>query len=180
MKEENNAAGGTQGARRASEVEPAAAGPVLRWSARRKQEAVLRLLRGEPLDAVSRAMGVESYRLEEWRSRAVAGMEAALRERGDDDPAAAHLREAQRVIGEMAMQNDLLRDRKKKRTGDHGGCGDKKPGDIPRHREALRRGACLRGMGCAPLVLLWATGVRTFWEGCAGAAAARPEAGGQR
>ena len=116
MKEENNAGGGTQGARRASEVEPAAAGPVLRWSARRKQEAVLRLLRGEPLDAVSRAMGVESYRLEEWRSRAVAGMEAALRERGDDDPAAAHLREAQRVIGEMAMQNDLLRDRIKKKN----------------------------------------------------------------
>jgi len=116
MKEANNAAGETQGARRASEVEPAAAGPVLRWSARRKQEAVLRLLRGEPLDMVSRAMGVESYRLEEWRSRAVAGMEAALRERGDDDPAAAQLREAQRVIGEMAMQNDLLRDRIKKRN----------------------------------------------------------------
>jgi len=114
--ESTHAAGETKGARRASEVEPAAAGPVLRWSARRKQEAVLRLLRGEPLDVVGRAMGVETYRLDEWRSRAVAGMESALRERGDDDPGAAHLREAQRVIGEMTMQNELLRDRIKKKN----------------------------------------------------------------
>ncbi|MEI7903093.1 MAG: IS3 family transposase [bacterium] len=117
MNEENtHAAGSTKGARRASEGEPAAAGPVLRWNARRKQEAVLRLLRGEPLDAVGRGLGVETYRLEEWRTRAVAGMEAALRERGDDDPAEANLREAQRVIGDMAMQNELLRDRIKKKN----------------------------------------------------------------
>jgi hypothetical protein len=53
MNEESpHAAGETKGTRRAREVEPAAAGPVLRGSARRKQEAVLRLLRGEPLDVV--------------------------------------------------------------------------------------------------------------------------------
>jgi len=34
---------------------------------RRKREVVLRLLRGEPLDAVSREVGVEVYRLEQWR-----------------------------------------------------------------------------------------------------------------
>lgn len=117
MKDERtNAADETQGARRASEVKAAAAGPVIRWSARRKQEAVLRLLRGEPLDAVSRALGVESYRLDEWRTRAMAGIAAALRERGDDDPVAAQLRDAQRVIGELAMQNELLRDRIKKKN----------------------------------------------------------------
>jgi transposase len=117
MKEENTrAAGETKGARRASEVEPAAAGPVRRWSARRKQEAVLRVLRGEPLELVGRELGIETYRLEEWRTRAVAGMEVALRERGDDDPVETQLRDAQRVIGEMAMQNELLRDRIKKKN----------------------------------------------------------------
>ena len=34
-----------------------------RWSARRKREVVLRLLRGEPVDALSRELGVEIYRL---------------------------------------------------------------------------------------------------------------------
>lgn len=33
------------------------------------------------------------------------------------------------------------------------GGDDKKSGAIARHGEALRRGACLRGMGCAPLIL---------------------------
>ena len=40
-------------------------GPKQRWSARRKREVVLRLLRGEPLDAPSRELGVEVYRLEQ-------------------------------------------------------------------------------------------------------------------
>ena len=45
------------------------AGPkvIQRWSAVRKREIVLRLLRGESLDAVSREIGVEVYRLERWR-----------------------------------------------------------------------------------------------------------------
>jgi len=34
-----------------------------------KKEAVLHLMRGEPADAVSRELGVEIYRLEEWRER---------------------------------------------------------------------------------------------------------------
>jgi hypothetical protein len=98
-------------------VKPAAAaGVVLRWNARRKQEAVLRLLRGELVDQVSRELGVEAYRLEEWRTRALGGMESALRERGDDDPVVADLRAAQRCIGELTMENDLLRDRIKKKT----------------------------------------------------------------
>lgn len=36
-----------------------------RWSVRRKREVVLRLFRGEPLEAVSREVGVEVYRLEQ-------------------------------------------------------------------------------------------------------------------
>ena len=38
-----------------------------RWSAQRKVDAVMRLFRGEDLDSVSRDLGIESYRLNEWR-----------------------------------------------------------------------------------------------------------------
>ena len=73
----------TDGARRATGVRAdAAAGgagalaPRQRWSASRKRDVVLRLLRGESLDAVSREVGVELYRLEAWKERALAGSRA--------------------------------------------------------------------------------------------------------
>ena len=49
--------------------------PGQRWSASRKRDVVLRLLRGESLEALSREMGVEIYRLDAWRERAMAGLE---------------------------------------------------------------------------------------------------------
>ena len=39
-----------------------------RWSANKKADAVLRLLRGEPLDELSRELGVEAHRLAAWRA----------------------------------------------------------------------------------------------------------------
>jgi transposase len=47
-----------------------------RWSAARKREIVLRLLRGESLDMISREVGLEPYRLERWRDKALASMDA--------------------------------------------------------------------------------------------------------
>ena len=79
-----------------------------RWSARRKREVVLRLLRGEPLDALSREVGVEIYRLEQWREKAVLGIDEALKDR-TGDPLAAELDAAKRHIGELSMENELLR-----------------------------------------------------------------------
>ncbi|MBI1893678.1 MAG: hypothetical protein HYS14_06170 [Candidatus Rokubacteria bacterium] len=38
-----------------------------RWSAQRKTALVLRLLRGEPLDAVSRESQVPAHELESWK-----------------------------------------------------------------------------------------------------------------
>ena len=117
MVESTKAADETKGARRASEEKSAAAtGPVRRWNTRRKQEVVMRLMRGESLDKVSREVGVEIYRLEEWRSRAIAGMESALRERSGNDPVSNELRKAQRCIGELTMENNLLRERVKKKA----------------------------------------------------------------
>ena len=76
----------TEGARRATGVsaDGAAVGlgalaPGQRWSASRKRDVVLRLLRGESLDAVSREVGLEAYRLEAWKARALAGLELGLK-----------------------------------------------------------------------------------------------------
>lgn len=74
-----------------SSGETAGSTVIQRWSAARKREVVLRLLRGESLDAISREIGVEVYRLERWRDRALAAMDAGLKERSDDDPLQATL-----------------------------------------------------------------------------------------
>lgn len=58
-----------------------AAPEVKRWSANRKKEVVLRLLRGESVDALSRELGIEIYRLEEWHQKALQGVESALKAR---------------------------------------------------------------------------------------------------
>ena len=80
-----------------------------RWSARRKQEIVLRLLRGEPIEAIARELGIEPYGLERWRDRALTGMAAGLKERADDDPAEVTLAAAHQRVGELSMENELLR-----------------------------------------------------------------------
>ncbi len=107
----------TEGARRATGVRAvdAAAGagslaPGQRWSAGRKREVVLRVLRGESLDALSREVGVEIYRLEEWRERALAGLELSLKNR-QGDPLSEALDAAKRHIGELSMEIELLRER---------------------------------------------------------------------
>ena len=69
---------------------------------------MLRLLRGEPVEALSRELGVEIYRLEAWREKALAGMDAGLKAR-HNDPLEDKLNEATRRIGELVMENELLR-----------------------------------------------------------------------
>lgn len=81
---------------------------VKRWSTNRKKEVVLRLLRGEPIDALSRELGIETYRLEAWRERGLAALDAGLRERGDD-PLTRQLDEAKYRIGELSMEVEILR-----------------------------------------------------------------------
>jgi transposase-like protein len=111
-KSNGSAPASPEGARSASagEAGAAAAGPgaVRRWSAGRKREVVLRLLRGESIDALSREFGVEIYRLEHWRERALAGLDAGLKER-ESDPVEAKLDEANRRIGELTMEIEILR-----------------------------------------------------------------------
>ena len=107
----------TEGARRATGVRADSSmsgerplGPGQRWSVGRKRDVVLRLLRGESVDALSREVSVEIYRLEEWRERALAGLELGLKNR-QGEPLAEALDAAKRHIGELSMENELLRER---------------------------------------------------------------------
>ncbi len=78
-----------------------------RWTVARKREAALRLLRGEPVELLSRELGVEIFRLEAWRHKALAGIDASLKER-KGDPVKAELDLAMKRIGELTMQVELL------------------------------------------------------------------------
>jgi transposase len=94
-------------------LEVAMTAEVQRWSKRRKMEVVLRLLRGESLDEVSRDVKVEISRLETWRDKGIHGLEEAKKER-EGDPIQAQLDEVNRRLGELIMENELLREKAKK------------------------------------------------------------------
>src|SRR3954466_8967382 len=78
-----------------------------RMSARRKQEAVLRLLRGEDLELVSRELGVTAAELSGWRGAFLAAGEVSLASRRADarDAESGRLKEK---VGELTMANELL------------------------------------------------------------------------
>ena len=81
-----------------------------RWSSRRKTEVVLRILRGEALDGLSRELGVTAATLAQWRDQFLAAGQAGVRSRPTDarDEDLARLRAK---IGELTMENELLRER---------------------------------------------------------------------
>ena len=89
--------GAPEGARSATGGATSTTGGALpegqRWSVGRKLAVVTRFLGGESLEMVSREVGVPIYQLEEWRDKALLGMESALKSR-KDDPTERKLAEA--------------------------------------------------------------------------------------
>src|SRR5829696_6125428 len=101
-----------------------------RWSAGKKMDAVLRLLRGEPLETLSRELGVEAHRLAAWRDDFLEGGKEALKgqrpDRSADDRA---LRQAERKVGQLTMENEILRAAAEKRALlSHPWVGQARPG----------------------------------------------------
>jgi len=89
--------------RRGNEV-----GGTGRWSARRKMEAVLRLLKGEDLDALSRELRVTAATLSEWREVFLASGIAGLKSReidGRDEKIAA----LEKALAETALDLSISR-----------------------------------------------------------------------
>ena len=78
-----------------------------RMSAQRKQGAVLRLLRGEALELVSRALGVTAAELSAWREAFLAGGAASLKTRPADGRA-VEVGRLKAKVGELTMANELL------------------------------------------------------------------------
>ncbi len=79
-----------------------------RWSARRKEEVVLRLLRGESLDLLARETGQPAGVLSGWREEFLAAGREGLKSR----PRPAEEREladAQRKIGELSLDLDIAK-----------------------------------------------------------------------
>ena len=78
-----------------------------RMSRQRKRDAVLRLLRGEDLDTVSRALGVTAATLSAWRDAFLAAGEASLATR----PTQGEEIETTRLkakLGERLLERELL------------------------------------------------------------------------
>ncbi len=78
-----------------------------RFSSRRKTSAVLRLLRGEDLELVSRELGVTVATLSGWRDDFLAGGQAALKSRPADDRD-DEIDRLRAKVGELTMDNELL------------------------------------------------------------------------
>jgi hypothetical protein len=55
-------------------------------------------------------LAVPIYKLEQWRTKAEAALDGALKER-EGEPANVELAAAMQRIGELSMENELLRSR---------------------------------------------------------------------
>ena len=76
-----------------------------RWSVQRKSELILRLLRGEALDAVSRESQVPAHELESWKRIFLEQGTRGLKTRSD--PEERELTLARAKIGELMMRLEL-------------------------------------------------------------------------
>jgi len=98
------------GAARPQESGDAAPGRGGRMSRQRKTAAVLRLLRGEDLETVSRSLGVTAATLTWWRDAFLSAGEAALASR----PESGGVLENDRLkakLGEVMIERDLLHEK---------------------------------------------------------------------
>ncbi len=76
-------------------------------SRRRKRDAVLRLLRGEDLETVSRTLGVTAATLTAWRDACLAAGEASLASRPAEGEEIESGRRKAR-LGEVLLERELL------------------------------------------------------------------------
>lgn len=76
-------------------------------TARRKQEAVLRVLRGEPLEIVARELAVTAADLSGWRDAFLEAGATSLRSRARDDRDAT-IDRLRTKVGELTMDAELL------------------------------------------------------------------------
>lgn len=82
---------------------------VHRFSARKKGEIVLRVLKGESLDELSRELAVPASRLSEWRDEFLRAGEVSMKTR-EPNAQDEEIRKLKETIGSIAMENEVLRE----------------------------------------------------------------------
>jgi hypothetical protein len=82
----------------------------VRFSAQKKTEVVLRLLRGEDIDLLSREVGIPASRIAAWREAFLEAGQASMKKRlaGERDRELSRLREK---LGESTMEIELLNEK---------------------------------------------------------------------
>lgn len=100
----------TERRRSRSGVAGGSAPDVGRWSSKRKMEAVLRVLKGEALDAVSRSLKISTTKLAAWRDEFLEAGQAGLKAR-EPDHRDEQIKDLHAKIGEITMENELLYDK---------------------------------------------------------------------
>ena len=88
-----------------------------RFGSARKMETVLRLLRGEELDALSRELGVAASTLAGWKTAFLAAGQAGLKSR---EPDAADEENAQlkALVGDLTLRLEIHRQASMLRAGE--------------------------------------------------------------
>lgn len=116
-KEGTQPVGAAEGGRRPTGAAPTGRGEKGRFSSGRKVEAVLRLLRGEELDALSRELGVAASTLSGWKEAFLASGQAGLksRERDARDEENARLKG---IIGDLTLRLEIHRQAERLRAGE--------------------------------------------------------------
>ena len=126
-------------------------------SRQRKTAAVLRLLRGEDLETVSRSLGVTAATLSSWRDAFLAAGEAILTSK----LASGEELESDRLkakLGAALIERDLLHEKIALLEADRplaGGGAGHEPRHVPGDRQALRTryrlpGLAARTLWCLP------------------------------
>jgi hypothetical protein len=79
-----------------------------RKSAGLKEQAVLRLLKGEDMELVSRQMGFAMHELAQWREKFILGGRENLKSH-PKDPLNAELEQRDKLILKLALENEILK-----------------------------------------------------------------------
>ena len=105
------ASGAPEGARRATGGAPEERRDGRgRWSAKRKTAAILRLLRGEDIETLSRQLGVTAATLSGWREQFLASGAAGLKAR-ESEVSDEETQRLKSLVADLSMSNELLREK---------------------------------------------------------------------
>ena len=76
-------------------------------------EIVIRYLKGEAIDPLSREIGIAASQIEKWDHRALKGITLSLKDR-EGAPLQKNLDLDKKRIGELSMEGELFRGKSKK------------------------------------------------------------------